>query len=287
MIGPLIDEAWAKVDPGAAKLAGYVGIIGYISEDNTGKNLTRAQVDAIHTQGLDVGFADEYGATEALGGFAAGRTRALRTIGFAQALGVPAGVAFYAPADWDVTDAQKPAVLSYATAHDMYLKSAGYRGGLYSGYYTCAYLMSHGYQGLLWQTYAWSGGLWLAGVAIRQTVNGIHIAGADVDRDTAEFIDWGQWPPGGRTDTMTTPPSNEDVNVYDGLYFGGPSCGPTVPPEFRIATDSNGNALFSQLAYIRAKLDALSVPASVVTADQMAAIGQLSNLLGQIAAHIK
>lgn len=290
----LIDEAWAKSSPDTARAAGYSGIIGYISEDNTGKNLTRADVDAIHAAGLAVGFADEYGATEALGGATAGNQRAGKTIGYAITLGVPRGVAFYAPADWNVSAAQMPAVLAYAVEHDRALRASGWRGGLYGGYPVCRYLWEHGYQGLLWQTYAWSNGLWLDGVAIRQTQNGITVGGANVDRDEAEVIDWGQWPPPGGSSTMSQPPSDADLSVNAGLFTGGPSCGRTVPTEFRAPNDTFGNAIVSKLDYlisimldVQTRLAAMSSGTVELPPDQMAAVATFNNLAGVLAAHLK
>lgn len=298
----ILDEAWQKVSPTAARAAGYDGIIGYISEDATGKNLTRADIDAIHAAGLSVGFADEYGATEALGGASAGTSRARKTVQFARALGVPPGVAFYAPADWDVTDAQKPAVLAYAIAHDVYLRTAGYRGGLYAGYWTVKYLAEHGYGGLLWQTYAWSGGLWWPGANLRQVANGILVAGADVDRDEPVTTDWGQWPPNG--DAMTQPdPLTWDVpNIYAYLFSGGPSCGTVVDAKYRAAQDGKGNALASQVSALLAKSDDMKAAiadvqsvATGVTQDMLntAVLNAMSNnqfvqmLAANIAAHLK
>src|SRR5262249_42156166 len=45
-----------------------------------------------------------------------------------------------------------------------------------------------------WQTYAWSHGQWDARAQLRQTLNGVHIAGFDVDLDEAHAADYGQWP---------------------------------------------------------------------------------------------
>lgn len=283
----LLDEAWAKVDPAAARSAGYTGIIGYVSQSTTGKNLTVDDVARIHATGLDVGLVYEYNTQSALGGYVQGQRDAYIAVAHAQGLGAPKGVCLYASVDWDVQRDQVATVLNYAHGFADVARNAGYRYGIYAGYRPCAYLVQAGYDGLLWQTYAWSSGQWVAQAAIRQVANGIFVAGVDVDRDVAQVIDWGQWSPQGGSSTMTQPASNEDVNVYAGMFLGGPSCGKTVPTEFRVPSDTFGNALFSQLAYVRAKLDALSVPASVVTDEQMAAIGQLNNLLGQVAAHIR
>lgn len=287
----LIDEAWAKASPNVAKAFGYSGIIGYISEDNTGKNLTRAQVDAIHAAHLDVGFADEYGATEARGGSTAGHARALKSVAFARALGVPSGVAFYAPADWDVTDAEKPAVLAYAQAHDVILRANGYRGGLYSGYWTIKYLAEHGYQGFLWQTYGWSGGLWYPGVTIRQERNGIIVGGADVDMDEAMVPDWGQWSADTNAiqgvevafDDIDKERLRQVWSVVGSAYAASQAAGENPVRDIGGQVWDLGTAIKA----VRAKLDTLPTGGGALTDTDRQAITDLTAALNAVAAHLK
>lgn len=189
----LIDEDWSKADPVQLRAAGYTGVIGYVSEDTTGKNLTRAQVDAAHAAGLDVGLVYEYATVAAAQGANRGVRDAAIAVDQALALGAPAEVCLYAAVDFNPTPAQMPAVLAYLEAFQQYAAGAVYRAGAYGGYPTCQYLAQHGYTGLLWQTYAWSGGLWWPSAVLRQTLNHITVAGATVDRDEAESPDWGQW----------------------------------------------------------------------------------------------
>lgn len=203
----LIDEDWSKADPLQLAAAGYRGVIGYVSQDTTGKNLSRVQVDAIHAAGLDVGLVYEYDPQSALGGASAGTRDAQIATSHAQALGAPAGIALGFAVDFQVTVTQLPVVLAYALAFRAAAAAAGYRATAYCDYLVCQYLDAHGWAqlGLLWQTYAWSAGAWWPRAVLRQTANGITVAGATVDRDEAEGSDWGQWPPMTGDALMTDP----------------------------------------------------------------------------------
>ena len=190
-----IDEDWSKADARQLAAAGYRFIIGYVSEDATGKNITRDQVDAAHAAGLDIGLVYEYATTAATGGESRGIRDAGIAITHAEQLGAPLGTALYAAVDFNATAAQLPLVLAYATGFRNLAQLAGYRAGIYGSYAVCQYLAQNHYAGFLWQTYAWSGTppQWWAGDAVRQTLNRINVAGATVDKDYALVTDWGQW----------------------------------------------------------------------------------------------
>lgn len=192
----LIDEDWAKADPTQAKNAGYSGIIGYVSQDTSGKNLSAKDVQAIHGAGLDVGIVYEFNPSSALGGGYEAQIDAGIAIQHAKDLGVPAGVCLYAAVDFDATSPQMSTVQAYALGFQSVCSNAGYRAGIYGSYAVCHYLATHGYTGLLWQTYAWSSGMWEPTAVIRQTQNGIIVGGATVDKDTTSVADWGQWKSG-------------------------------------------------------------------------------------------
>lgn len=214
----IIDEDWSKADPIQLGAAGYSGAIGYVSEDTTGKNITRAQIDALHNAGLDVGLVYEYAPGAAGQGASRGNRDAGIAVSQARALGTPAGVCLYAAVDFQPTSAQLPAVWSYASAFAGACAAAGYRAGIYGSYQTCQYLDQHGWSGLLWQTYAWSSGLWWPSVAVRQVQNGIHVANATVDRDEALVIDWGQWRAEGMTNPLSAADERRIANADQYLY---------------------------------------------------------------------
>lgn len=188
-----IDEAWAKLDPTTAKAQGFDFIVGYVSEDPT-KNLTASDIGKIHAAGMAVAFVYEYNPSAALGGYPTGVDNAHVALDLFQKLGVPTGVACYtAGTDFNVQSIQMPTCLAYETGFTATMAQYGYRSGAYTGYMFGWYLTQHNYPGFIWQTYAWSNGAWLAAAALRQTQNGVHIAGVDVDIDESETVDFGQW----------------------------------------------------------------------------------------------
>lgn len=194
----LIDEAWAKVNPVAARSVGYTGVIGYVSEDVTGKNWTQGALNGVRAAGMDVGVVYEFDPKVALKGGARGARDALIAIPELTALGFPRGVCCYAAVDWDVQPSEMDSVRNYALAFQATCEAHGYRAGIYGGYNVCNMLHASGWTGLLWQTYAWSGGRWLAAANVRQIRNGVFVAGANVDEDTSQTTDWGQWSADGR-----------------------------------------------------------------------------------------
>ena len=191
MIALGLDEAWAKVTPQRAYDAGYRFIIGYISQDITGKNLTVADVATIHAAKMDVGLVYEYQTMSALGGAAQADIDAAIAISHAKGLGAPQGVCLYTAIDFNPLTGQLPSVRSYIARFSARCQAAGYRSGPYASYAVCNDVKN--IVSLLWQTYAWSNGQWLPEADIRQTQNGVHVAGQNVDNDETEVSDWGQW----------------------------------------------------------------------------------------------
>lgn len=192
----VVDEAWSKATPSDLRNAGYGGVIGYVSQDISGKNITADQVAAYHAVGLDVGLVYEFNPSSALRGSAQGITDAQIAVSGARSIGAPARVCLYAAVDFDAQPNDYAAVLSYATGFLTVAKGSGYRAGIYAGYGVVTMLEGNGYGGLLWQTYAWSHGSWAPGVAIRQVTNDVHVGTSSVDRDITMVSDWGQWTSG-------------------------------------------------------------------------------------------
>jgi Domain of unknown function (DUF1906) len=197
-----IDEDWAKADPVQAATLGFLFIVGYVSQDTTGKNITLSDVQRIHAAGLDLGLVYEYNPQSALGGRVQGVTDANIAISHAKGLGAPSGTALYAAVDWNVGSDQMATVLEYALGFLATCLNAGFRSGIYGSFSVVAYLALHGYAGFLWQTYAWSAGVWYQKADLRQTQNGVHVAGATVDIDESETLDWGQWKAVSTTDIV-------------------------------------------------------------------------------------
>lgn len=275
----LIDEAWAKVNPVAAKSVGYTGIIGYVSQDVTGKNWTQGTLNAARAAGLDVGVVYEFDPKSALGGAYQGAHDAGIAVQGMHSLGFPVGVCCYAAVDWDVQPSEMDAVRNYMLAFQAHMAAFAYRAGIYGGYNVCNMLHAFGWTGLLWQTYAWSGGRWLAATNVRQILNGTHVAGANVDEDTSQTVDWGQWSADGRYPQGTVGGDMSVVtdNIVKAWSVGNPSTVDEVGHRIDIAPvtweinreawERNVSTMLSALTTAIAKIGV----ASAVLTDQEAA----------------
>lgn len=193
-----LDEDWSKVDPRTAAAQGFHFVVGYISQDHTGKNITRSQIDALHAAGLDVALVFEYNPESARGGAYAGTQDATIAVRCAQQLGAPRGMTIYYAIDYNARSATEMAEITrYRVAAQAVTRAAGYEIGTYGGYYVCSFLAAHAFDGFLWQTSAWSSGQWEPSAVLRQVQNGIHVGSATVDRDEAMRPNFGQWRPDG------------------------------------------------------------------------------------------
>lgn len=193
-----LDEDWSKVDPSTARTQGFHFIVGYVSQDHTGKNITRAQIDSAHAHGLDVALVFEYAPESARSGAYGGTVDAGIACYNAWALRAPQGMTIYFAIDYDArTGSEMATVAQYLIAAQKVCAAKGYRVGAYAGYYVCLFLADHGFDGFLWQTYAWSRGQWESSVVLRQVENSIHVGTAVVDRDEQMRPLFGQWRPDG------------------------------------------------------------------------------------------
>lgn len=224
-----IDEDWAKVNPAA-----YDGdfIVGYISEDNTGKNLTPQQIQAIHAARKDVGLVYEFNPQSALLGAPEGHRTAAVAISHAQFVNAPHGMCLYnASFDFNIQPSQFAVCDDYLFSYVTDVHRAGYLAGPYSGF---NYIQHAGQANLgdyYWQTYAWSldatGHVkWSPYAVLRQYENGVYVAGATVDLDETTTVQWGQWK--WNEDQMTVYQfacSDGPVTMPGALYAGVPGAG--------------------------------------------------------------
>jgi hypothetical protein len=186
-----VDYSWARPSPAGLHAAGYTFAVRYLSYDTTGKNLTISEARALQAAGVDVVANWEYGARDALSGHARGVSDAQEALRQATAAGMPAGRPIYFSVDFDATEAQQAAINNYFDGVASVLGHA--RTGAYGGYYPIKRLFDAGKIAWGWQTYAWSGGQWDSRAQLRQTLNGVTIAGGAYDIDEAQTNDFGEW----------------------------------------------------------------------------------------------
>ncbi|MEY9877879.1 hypothetical protein ABH931_007403 [Streptacidiphilus sp. MAP12-33] len=180
-----IDIAWDRPSIAEIKATGATWVARYFSPDTT-KNLTAAEVTDYRAAGLGLVTVWEGAAARALDGRAAGIGDARAAWAQRAAVGLPDTTVVHFAVD---TDTDWPSVAAYFEGAQSVLSAA--RTGVYGGLRVIEGAHAAGLR-YLWQTVAWSGGVWSPYATIRQpggtTLNG----GADYD--TAEAADFGQYP---------------------------------------------------------------------------------------------
>jgi LysM repeat protein len=179
-----LDYAWSHPDLTSAWNAGYRFMSRYLSWLPNGKVITVAEYQQLLAKGFEVSLNWEYAAKDQLGGAASGKLHAAEAVKQARALGYPAGKTIYFSADFDATEAQQAQINAYMTAAKAIVHAAGYRIGIYGGFYVVKRAFDAGVTDDGWQTYAWSGGQWDPRAHIRQDHNGITCGGASCDHNT-------------------------------------------------------------------------------------------------------
>jgi LysM repeat protein len=179
-----LDYAWAHPDLNTAWNSGYRFMCRYLSWLPNGKVITVAEYQQLLAKGFEVALNWEYGAKDQLGAAASGKLHAAEAVRQARALGYPAGKTIYFSADFDATEAQQAPINAYMAAAKAILHAAGYRIGIYGGFYVVKRAFDAGVTDDGWQTYGWSGGQWDSRAAIRQDHNEIQCGGADCDHNT-------------------------------------------------------------------------------------------------------
>jgi LysM repeat protein len=179
-----LDYAWSHPDLNAAWSGGYRFMCRYLSWLPNGKVITVAEYQQLLAKGFEVALNWEYGAKDQLGGAASGKLHAAEAVRQARALGYPAGKTIYFSADFDATEAEQAPINAYMAAAKAILHAAGYRIGIYGGYYVVKRAFDAGVTDDGWQTYGWSGGQWDSRAAIHQDHNDITCGGASCDHNT-------------------------------------------------------------------------------------------------------
>ena len=108
-----VDYAWARPSPASLKADGFGFVARYLSYDTTGKNLSAGEANALIAEGLDVVADWEWGAQDALQGYALGVQEAQAAEAQAKADGQPAGRPIYFSIDFDAQPSQQGAINDY------------------------------------------------------------------------------------------------------------------------------------------------------------------------------
>ncbi len=176
-----LDFAWSKPNLAAIKGFGARFVMRYLSWLPNGKVLTRSEVDGYLRAGLAVGLNWEWDTDDQTKGAAGGTKDATEAVRQARALGAPAGqgIAIYFSADSE--DTSRNPRLNYWLAAQKVVEKAGYKMGIYGGYYAVDAALKMGYKS--WQTQGWSDGKWHPRMHIKQFYPPITVGGADVDKN--------------------------------------------------------------------------------------------------------
>ena len=202
-----IDIAWAQPSVAQIKATGAAFVARYFSHD-TNKNLTAAHISAYQGAGLGTVVVWESTAGRAADGYAAGVADAQAAETQRQATGLPADMPIHFAVDEDTSwSSVKP----YFDGVTSVLGKT--RTGCYGGVKVIEGAYAYGLR-YLWQTIAWSGGVWSTHATIQQ--RGGTVLGGSADIDYATTADYGQYPRPQEND-MTPDESAQLKALYDML----------------------------------------------------------------------
>lgn len=241
-----VDYSWARPSPAGLRAAGYTFAARYLSGGQSGKNISHGEADALIAAGVDVVLVWEQGATDALGGYGRGQSDAQQAAFEAAAAGMPDDRPIYFAVDFDAQPNQQGALDAYFDGVASVIGRD--RTGAYGGLGVIQRSFDDGRIAWGWQTYAWSYGHWDPRAQVRQTHNGVDVAGGQCDLDVAMVADFGQWgnanppppPPQGPPTAVPAAPSGcGTIDAGQGLVAGQAfgSC----DGRFQLAMQTDGN----------------------------------------------
>lgn len=145
------DYSTARPDPSAIRQAGYVAVLRYLSANvSPGKDLTKAEADALLSAGLGIGVVWETSAQRALSGTVGGAMDGQDAAIEANAIGLPAGCLLLVNVgDFIVTPDEVDVIHAYYMAFTAEVDKWQY--GAYGTAYIIDGLVKLGAHGLWWQ----------------------------------------------------------------------------------------------------------------------------------------
>lgn len=186
-----VDYAFSSPDPAGLYAAGVRFAGRYLGAGTADKRLTLDEATQLSHAGVACVSLVEGRTTDPLGGVNVGHDHATAALREGQSIGMPGGRPYYFAVDWDVQLSEWPAVSAYLSgaASVVGWANVGVYGGL-----RCMRL-AHDTTPVRWlfQTYAWSGGIWHPAAQLRQVHNGVQLAGGTVDLCQGLTVDYGQW----------------------------------------------------------------------------------------------
>lgn len=237
----VVDYSWARPGVANIKNAGYIGVMRYLSYDNTGKTVSRAEADEIRGAGLKLGLVWENAANRVKGGAAAGASDAQEALRQANALG-HTGVIYFA-IDYDAPESDQQAINDYFQACATVIGKD--RLGCYAGYWPLKRLFDAGIITYGWQTVAWSGGNRESRAHLYQNGGQVFSGGADVNDVLKDNFTEGE---------EIMKPTEQEVYEAFRLFLGHD---PANPDEVNYYLGQDKRELYYQVLFngVRPKLD--------------------------------
>lgn len=182
--------------PNIAQLAaaGKVFACRYGGPGTAPKHLTPSEAQTLSAAGIAIVANAEGAADGLLGGWSVGVSWASSAETHFRRCSMPSGRPIYLSVDFDVTSAQWPAVREALRGAASVLGAS--RVGVYGGRRAIEWARRDNVAAWYWQTYGWSGGVWVPGNHCEQYRNHVPLAGATVDLNRALKADYGQWTTG-------------------------------------------------------------------------------------------
>lgn len=274
-----IDIAWDRPTIAQIKATGAEWVARYFSPDPT-KNLTGAEVRDYTAAGLEIVTVWEGSATRALAGRAAGIADAQTAEQQRIATGLPSDMVIHFAVD---TDTDWASVAPYFQGVISVLGLD--RTGIYGGLKVIQGAHAAGIQ-YLWQTVAWSGGVWAPYATIRQPIG--TTLGGQADYDTAEVADFGQYPRPSGGDMPLTP---DDARTVWGYH--GPGDNPDAHQTLQniangvVAANKAIVSVATSVAAVATAVAKLGTADAVLLADLQAAQTALAGIPAQVEAALK
>lgn len=184
-----VDYADSRPTPAALVAAGKRFACRYGGPGRDSKQIDALEARALLAAGISI-VANAEGMEDGFVTYAAGVDWARQADAHFRGIGMPIGLPIYFSVDFDAGSANWSGIDAAIRGAASVIGPS--RVGIYGGYRTVAHCHQAGVA-WLWQTYAWSGGLWHPAAQIQQYRNGVIIGGADCDLNRAMVADYGQW----------------------------------------------------------------------------------------------